>query len=929
MAINFSTPLALLLIPLMLAFFYYFRNALKSMNKEKSRTILAIRSTIAILLILALAGMNIKTYVDTTATIFAVDLSDSTRNSQEGFISFIEEALKNSTKKDKVGVITFGQNGEVELPLREGIKTVEFQTKPGTGLSNIEKGLKIAQTLLPSDSMKRIVLLTDGEENIGDSSKEAAFINQKDIDFKIYNIEKDISEDVQLNGISIPSRLYENQEFDIIIDICSNVKTKGKLRLYSDSELSGEKEINIEKGNNKFVFSDVAQGSGFKTYKAVISSVDDTVIQNNEYSTYTDIKGTPRVLLIDGESQQGRELNKLLMASGIDVRYIKDREVPRSLSELVPYSSIIMSDVSLENIEAEFLNSLKSYVRDYGGGLVVSGGENSFALGGYYKTPLEEILPVDMEMKVKGEVPSLGLMLVIDKSGSMESGQYGISKMEIAKEAAIKAVNSLKPKDKIGVIAFDGAAQWVVKLSPTDDEEKIKSSIGTIRAGGGTSILPALDEAYKALKDADTKLKHIILLTDGQAESTGYESVIQGINEAGITVSTVAVGADSDTSLLEWIANSGKGRYYFADEFSSIPQIFTKETFLASKSYINNKTFTPIIDSLHEMISPFADGIPSLDGYIGASSKDRATTILTSDVGDPILAEWQYGLGRTVAWTSDLNGGWSSDYLNTQQGTDFINNMIEWTFPRASSEKIAFESISNGDEEEIIVTDIGDFNEGVSTKATIITPNLESFDLELSPSKPGEYRGAFPVSDKGVYIVKINQYKDDEIVNTSNYAVTSNYSKEYDITATSNRLELLKNKSGGKFITNPSEVFTDDLNRVFGSRELYPIFLSIALLLFIFDIAIRRLNLGNIKLRREKDNANVITSKAKVQNIKVIGEKAGSKKRNTFNKSDLDIMTGLEKKEKQEAKEGKVTEKTVDQGLDMSRLLKAKDKKRK
>ncbi len=905
------------------------------MNKEKSRAILTVRSMIAILLILALAGMNIRTYVDTTATIFAVDLSDSTRNSQGHFKEFIEEALKNTTKKDKVGIITFGQNGEVELPLREDISTIEFQTRPGAGLSNLEKGLKLAQTLLPSDSMKRIVLLTDGEENIGDGSKEASLINQKDIDFKIYNVEKNTSQDIQLNEINIPSRLYTNQEFDIVIDIYSNMKTKGKLTLYSDNELTGEKEINIEKGNNKFVFSDVAQGSGFKTYKAVISTAEDTIIQNNEYSTYTDIKGTPRVLLIDGESQQGRELDKLLTASGIDVRYIKDREVPRSLSELASYSTVVMSDVSLENVEVEFLNSLKSYVRDFGGGLVVAGGENSFALGGYYKTPLEEILPVDMEMKVKGEVPSLGLMLVIDKSGSMDGGQYGINKMEIAKEAAIKAVNSLKPKDKIGVIAFDGAAQWVVKLSPTDDEEKIKSAIGTIRAGGGTSILPALDEAYKALKDADTKIKHIILLTDGQAESTGYESVIQGINEAGITVSTVAVGADSDTSLLEWIANSGKGRYYFADEFSSIPQIFTKETFLASKSYINNETFTPTITSLHDIISPFAEGIPSLDGYIGASSKDRATTILTSNTGDPILAEWQYGLGRSVAWTSDLNGGWSSDYLNTEIGTDFIKNMIGWTFPRASGEKIAFESINNGDEEEIIVTNIEGFEEGLSTKATIITPSLESYDLDLSPSKPGEFRGTFPVSQKGVYIVKINQSKDGEIVNTSNYAVTSNYSKEYDITAASNRLELIKNKSGGKFITSPSEVFTDDLNRVFGSRELYPILLSIALLLFIFDIALRRLNLGSLIFRQKKANAGEATSKAKT--ITTSAEKKPKDKDNkhfTETKSNAANMEFKEEKRKAtiqnetEPISKKSNEKTVNQGLDMSRLLKAKDKKK-
>lgn len=890
------------------------------MEKRKARAIIAVRCTLIFLIVLALSGMNIKTRVDTISTIFAVDLSESTRDKQQEIESFIEESISYASKNDKIGIVTFGRNTEIEAPLTKGMETVEFQTTPDRGYTDIEKGLKLSQALLPEDSMKRIVLITDGEENIGNSLNEGNILEYNDIDLKILKADRHIDDEVQLNGMDIPQKLYQNQSFDIVVQIFSNVKTNGKLTLYANSALAGQKEISIEKGNNKFIFKDTADQSGFQSYTAVIDAQNDSITQNNEYSTFTNITGSPNILLIDGQSDGGREIYKLLSSAKLNIQHIKDTEVPHSLSELSKYSTIIMSDVSLENVSTDFLNSLQSYVRDYGGGLVVTGGENSYALGGYYNTPLEEVLPVDMEMKVKGEVPNLGLMLVIDKSGSMEGGQYGISKIEIAKEAAIKAVNSLKPKDKIGVIAFDGAAQWVVNLSSTENENDIKSNIGTIRASGGTSIIPALDEAYKALKDADTKIKHIILLTDGQAESAGYDQLIEDMDEAGITISTVAVGKDSDTRLLEWIANTGSGRYYFVDEFSTIPQIFTKETFLASKAYINNRRFIPNVSYSHEIIGPLVEGIPELDGYIGASVKDRAFNILTSDTGDPILSAWQYGLGRSVAWTSDLNGRWSSDYLQTQLGNDLIKNMIEWTFPTTSSNNISIETANIGGEEELIVRNTGDISTGYETKATIIAPDLSSHDIELKPSKPGEYKSKLPIDQKGVYIAKVTQYKDGRAVNIGSYGIVSNYSKEYDITTSQNRLDMLINKSDGKYITSPKDVFANELEKVYGSKDLFTVLLILALLLLLLDIAFRRLNFRfNITFEPKAIKPSIVQNISK----KTVG--AGKQKK--IKHSDIpDSHDSIdETKDENEEKE----KKSPLNSLDTSRLLKAKDKRNK
>jgi Mg-chelatase subunit ChlD len=901
----------LLLIPFSLIFLFYFIRKLK-MEQRRKNSLFLVRSVMVILMILSLSGLHIKSYVDEVNTIFVVDLSESTSKNREDFKAFIEESLKDTSINDQVGVLTFGKETQIENPLSANMKNIEFQTNPGKNYTNIENGLKIARSIIPEESRKRIVLLTDGEENIGNSMNESFLMKEDNIDFKVLRLSKNIGNEVQVSNVEVPKILYENQSFHIKINLWSNVATKVKIDLYSGRNRVGQKEVFVQKGENSFVFEDEAKDTGLGSYKVVITPKKDTNRENNTYATYTEVKGKPKVLLIDGKSNGGREFSKILKSAALEVDHRKAQQAPQSIVELSKYKTVILCDVSLENIHSEFINTLKVYVRDYGGGLFVTGGENSFALGGYYKTPLEEILPVDMEMKVKGKAPNLGLMLVIDKSGSMEGGQYGLRKINIAKEAAIKAVHSLKSKDQIGVIAFDDTTEWVVPLSSTDNEEKIKRSIGTIKAGGGTSIIPALQEAYESLKDADTKLKHIILLTDGQAERHGYTNLIEEMKKNGITVSTVAVGEGADTSLLEGIADSGRGRYYFVDEFSTIPKIFTKETFLASKSYIHNRTFTPKVGVFHDILNPLKDDILDLEGYVGASAKPRAHTLLVSDQEDPILSIWQYGLGKSVAWTSDVNGKWTRNYLHSEEGISFFKNMMEWTFSNTGDNQLQIDTDRTGEKGEIIAKNLGEFKEGYETKAVIITPSLEKIQLKLDPISPGTYKGEFDLLEKGIYMIHASQYEKDSLVNTQKQGMVMNYPKEYDFADRKNNLERLLYETDGKFIESPKEVFEKNLEPVYGLKDLSRILMIIALLLFILDIALRRLN---IRFKRIGLKQNKITEKGRSVS--------------TNRKSSKDHITketiGEDKKEEKKEKITK-EEKRKENTIDTSRLLKAKDK---
>ncbi len=920
MAISFNNPWILLLIPINLYLLYFFSKGLKGLSKFKRNLIYITRLTIITLLIFSLSGLSIKAFDDTISTIFAVDLSDSTKEIQENFKDFINESLQYTNSNDKVGIVAFGESTEIEISLSDNLKSLEFQTLPRKDFTNIQKALSISQALMPENSNKRIILLTDGKENLGNSIDEGSLINFNNIDFKVYNIKEQEKSEIQLSGIDIPRYIHENQIFDVTVEIFSNLKTTASITLYSDRKIVSKREVTLEKGTNKFYFNDTAQTSGFKSYSAVISSPDDNITQNNTFSAFTEIIGKPNILLVDGESNGAGEIEKILRLTGLNITKLKDVELPTSLLELTKYDSIVMCDVSLENVNNGFINSIKNYVRDFGGGLVVTGGQNSFALGGYYKTPLEEVLPVDMEMKVKGEIPSLGLMLVIDKSGSMSSGEGGYSKIELAKDAAIKSLDSLKPKDKIGVIAFDGIPQWVVRLTSIEDKKEIKDNIGTIRASGGTSIIPALQEAYTALKDADTKLKHIILLTDGHAERQGYLQLLDNIKKAGITISTVAVGDGADEILLEAIAKEGRGRYYFVDDYSTIPHIFSKETFLASKSYINNRRFTPYITHSHEVISPLLDGTRVLDGYISTSSKNRGQILLSSDKDEPILAVWQYGLGKSVAWTSDLNGLWSADYLNSDNGVEVIKNMVEWSLPLISNQKLNVESRNIGSLKEITAINTEDFNEDYITKATVISPSNEKREVLLDVQEPGKYTAQIPTDEKGVYIVKVKQYKGDNIINTANYGLAVNYSKEYDFTASENRLNTLVNQAKGEFINNPDEVFTGSFQRNYKIKDLSQTLLIIALLLFIFDIALRRLNLKikwidkiRHKILKGKKEEKLITNKIQdagqsiEQNIDedkaektTIKQKKNNKKNSSENKLNTSRLLGAKAKKRRD-----------------------------
>ena len=323
---------------------------------------------------------------------------------------------------------------------------------------------------------------------------------------------------------------------------------------------------------------------------------------------------------------------------------------------------------------------MKTYVQNYGGGLVVAGGEQSYGPGSYARTPFEEMLPVRMDLRGKSISASTALILVIDTSGSMGGGPGGASKMDLAKEAAISAAELLGEYDQIGVVAFEDQPRWAIPPTPATDLGVVQAAIAEMQPGGGTEIYPAVKMAHEGLAPIDAKVKHIILLTDGEAPRGDYPGLTAQMKAANITLSTIGIGSDADTALLQELAQLGNGRYYDGNDPFDLPRLIVKETQQVQRAAIVEEDFKPVRISS----SPALEGIdlnnmPQLRGYVATTPKPQSSIVLVSRQIDPVLAEWQYGLGRVIAWTSDVRNRWSSRWIEWSDFGRFWAQVVKRT----------------------------------------------------------------------------------------------------------------------------------------------------------------------------------------------------------------------------------------------------------
>lgn len=844
MTISFDNPWYLLLIPVVVIFLLITQKFMFTREKGVKIGQMLVRMILFLALIFALSGLNVKFTGKGTTTIYLLDVSDSVRDKKSDVLSFVNDSIENKKKNDNIGIVAFGGDSKVEQFITENPIFSQFQTEVNTDATNLEDAVELALAQLPDDSAARIVLITDGNENEGALKNAAADVIAKGCVFEVKELEENLSNEVYVADLKVPSNVGIDENFNIEVEVESNVATNAVVKLYSGRTLKAQEEVYLQKGTNQFIFKDTQSDEGLKTYKVVVEAVDDTISVNNEFSAYTNIKTQLPLLLVEGTDGNSYNYRLMLDAMGIPYNVASPGTVPNSMPDLMQYSAVVFVDVFLGDVRDGFTDLLNDFVKNNGGGFIITGGKNSYALGGYRDTIIEEMSPVYMDISGENEVPSMAMCMVIDHSGSMDWGNGVLTNLELAKESAAAAVDYLRKEDMVEVIAFDDTYSRVVPFKNVEDKTAIQNSIYSIGSGGGTSIYPALEAAVRDINGTDAMIKHIILLTDGEDYNEDYDDLLEIINDAGITLSTVAVGDGCNSTLLERLANEGGGRVFYTDLDSDLPRIFAQEVFLASNTYLVNETFTPVVTSNDAIIRDVAaEGMPELKGYVATTAKERSIELLKSFQNDPILAYWQYGLGKTVAWTSDVSGEWSGNYSNWDGNMQMWNNIIKYVSEDNGMEGTYVEVEQNGNKATIKYT-TNSFSGDTSVVAVVYDENGDSKEVELDPKKPGEYEVTIDTKDTGIYTINVQQREKDEVYSSINTAAIMQYSLEYRFYPDNTLLEEFIASVGGVFIETSSEVFEHKPEFVKARFNLWIPLLLTAMIVFLIDIAVRRFHIS-------------------------------------------------------------------------------------
>lgn len=819
-------------------------------------TSLGLRVALTLALIFAAAGAQLVLPVRQLTTVFLLDSSDSLAPSARAQAeTFIQEALQSMPRDDQAAIVVFGGNALVERAPSPENRLGRITSVPVATRTNIANAIQLGLALLPADSQKRLVLLSDGGENSGQALEAARIAVARNVPIDYVDLGIDTSDSEALvASLEAPASVRDGQSATLTAIVESNVAQHAVVRLISDDGVLEERTVALEAGANDVTFSVVVSGSGFRRYRVQVQPERDGRAQNNEAAALLQVQGPPRVLVVAQNRADAAPLISALAATNVIAEELSPGAMPGDLAGLSAYEAVVLVNVPARALPVSTMAALPGYVRDLGKGLLMIGGNESFGVGGYGRTPVEEALPVYMDVRNREERPDLALVFVIDKSGSMDAchcaspdrgsaqiGSVGTRKVDIAKEAVAQASALLSSRDHIGVVTFDSRAFQTLPVTRGASVSSVIDAVADVEPRGSTNVRAGLLEAQEMLNNVDARIKHMVLLTDGWGSGGDNADLAQQLRDQGITLTVVAAGSGS-ADFLERLAIAGGGRYYPAQDMAEVPQIFVQETITTVGNYIVERPFLPVAYGESPVLAGLGS-LPTLYGFNGSTLKDSARIVLGTDDNQPLLATWQYGLGRSAAWLSDTKVQWAADWVAWEGFPRFSGQLVSAVLPvRGGSETSAEVTVAGG--ETTVRLNTGPGQENLNVVATLIGGDGSRREVPLSQVGPNAYQGRVPSPAPGTYLVQIGGAQGDRVVVQETAGLVVPYSSEYRSNqANPALLAELASITGGAKLVAAADAFTSPGRAVTRAQEIGLPLLLLALLLLPLDIAVRRLML--------------------------------------------------------------------------------------
>ncbi|MGC8782859.1 MAG: VWA domain-containing protein [Armatimonadota bacterium] len=850
MPVEFARPWMLLLLAMLPAFWWVHRHSLAALPRWQKQASLWLRLLLVTLVVFALAGIRWVRTTTAQAVFFVVDGSASVEPQQrETALQFIQEAVRHIREDDMAGVIIFGSDPQVVTPLSSRPDLSRIPASNSPEMTDIGRAISLALATFPENAGKQIVLFSDGNANAGDTVAQALQAASRGVKIHVVPFPREVRTEALVERVQAPTLVKEGEPFDLRLWIQSTHAQSAEMTLLRDGQPVKTQAVALKPGKNLVRLTHREDVAGQYRYQVSLLASVDTYPQNNRGAGYVRVQGTPRVLYVTG-SGKPTPLSTAAQSQRIRVEVVNPQGMKTQPAQLQAYDAVILHNVPAYELGIPAMRALQTATRELGVGLGMVGGEDSFGAGGYFETPVEETLPVSMDVRKYHSFPSVGIVLVVDDSGSMAMPEGGTTKMELANRAAATVVRFLTAQDEVGVIAAGSDCRAVVPMWRVGEKkEQILRAIAAFQpGGGGIYVRPGMEAGAKLLQVSRAKLKHMIVLADGDDcdDQEGAIPLAAKLRQAGITVTVVCFGHGKDEAFLQQLAKAGGGRYYFTDRMANLPQIFTKEAMIASKAqYIEEPFFVRYTGD--EIVSGLDwESSPPLLGYNTTTAKPGAQVGLLSHKDDPIFAVWQYGVGRSMAFTSDGRAKWCAQWVKWAGFPAFAARTMRTILRSLPAEDLRTQvSISGGKgyvSVDLLRQPATANASALSPAAKLLLPTGQVVPLVLSQTGATRYEAAFDARGYGTYVVAVQYRHPNGTIALSTGTDTVAYSPEYrDLKSNRALLEQVARLTGGKQQPSPQDIFGAQRAPVRVPSEASIPLLFVVLFLLPVDVALRRI----------------------------------------------------------------------------------------